>query len=52
MIKLYQPFTIEVYTTLENLYIVVNLHILKKGYAITIKQFKKNKKGELQKVWI
>ncbi len=45
-------FTIEVYATFQDLHIAVNLHTSKEGYTITTKQSRKNKKGELQKVWM
>lgn len=43
-------FTIVIYITFQDLYVTVNLHMSKEDYAITIKQSKKNKKGELQKM--
>lgn len=43
-------FIVKIYTIFENLYISVNFHTLKEGYAIITKQSKKNKKKKLQKV--
>lgn len=39
--------TIKIYTIFQNLYIMINLYILKECYAITTKQSKKDKKREL-----
>ena len=50
--ELYPPFTIEVYNTYQDLYVVVNIHKSKEGYAIITKRSKKNKKGELRKTWM
>lgn len=50
--EFYPPSITEVYNTYQNLYIVVNIHILKKGYTITTKCSKKNKKEKIQKAWI
>ena len=50
--ELRPPFTTEVYNTYQDLYVTVNIHASKKGYAITTKHSKKNKKGELQKAWM
>lgn len=49
IIKLRLFFTTEVYTTFQDLHVVVNIHASKEDYAITIKRSKKNKKEELQK---
>lgn len=37
IMEFYQPFTIEVYLTFQDLYIAINLHILKEDYTIIMK---------------
>lgn len=44
------PSTKEIFTTFQDLYIIVNILISKEDYTITTKRFKKNEKRELQKV--
>ena len=46
------PFITKVYNIYQDLYIAVNIYTSKKAYAITTKRSKKNKKGELQKIWM
>ncbi len=50
--ELCPPSIIKTYTTFQDLHIAVNIHASKKGYAITTKCSKKNKKGELRKLWM
>ena len=50
--ELRPPSTTEVYNTYQDLYVAVNIHASKEGYAITTKRSKKNKKGELRKAWM
>lgn len=47
IIELYPILTIKIYTIFRYFYITFNIYILKKGYVITIKHSKKNKKKEL-----
>ncbi len=52
IMELRPPSTTETYTNFQDLHVAVNIHASKEGYAITTKQSKKNKKGELRKVWM
>ena len=52
IMELHSSSTIEVYATFQDLYIAVSFHASKERYAITTKQARKNKKGELQKMWM
>ncbi len=52
IMELRPPSTTEVYITFQDLHVAVNIYTSKEGYAITTKRSKKNKKGELRKVWM
>ena len=47
--KLCPPSTIEIYTTFQDLYVAVNIHILKKGYVLLQNVLKKIKKENYKK---
>lgn len=40
-------FTIKIYTTFQDLFIIINIYVSKDDYAIIPKHSKKNKKREL-----
>lgn len=50
--RTFPPSIIEIYTFFDNLYVVVNIYILKEDYTIITKRSKKNKKKKLPKVWM
>ena len=52
IMELRPPSTIEIYTNFQDLHVAVNIHASKEDYAITTKRYKKNKRGELRKVWM
>lgn len=39
--------TIKIYTSFQNLYVAINIDVLKKDYAITTKYFRENQKEGL-----
>lgn len=47
IIKLYLLFIIQVYTPFQDLYVAINIYVLKEDYTINKKCLKKNKKEEL-----